>query len=183
MLLFAILIYHCTGPAYDKMAIQQPLALLSIEDSLRKNGLSKNLEISIAIAHRQIGLDKMKLREYNTALEHFERSMRSFVEDTTLLYHTFICRGLVKYETGKKEKLWDAIELFNKASQLKPEEGSPHFYIGLSYHKLGNTDFDLIIDAYKRALSLNNNEELVSEVKTHLEEALRRERVLNDFWK
>ena len=81
MLLFAILIYHCTGPAYDKMAIQQPLALLSIEDSLRKNGLSKNLEISIAIAHRQIGLDKMKLREYNTALEHFERSMRSFVGD------------------------------------------------------------------------------------------------------
>ena len=183
IILFAMFIYHCTGSAYEKMAIQQPLALISVEDSLRKSGLSKKLELSLAIAHRQVGIDKMKLREYNTALEHFEKSMRSLEKDTTLLYNTFICKGLVKYETGKIEKLWDAIELFNKASQLKPEEGSQHFYMGLSYHKLGNTDFDLIIDSYKRALSLNNNEELVYEVKTHLEEALRRERVLNEFWK
>ena len=180
---FSMFVYQCSGTVYEKMAIQQPLALISMEDSLRKNGSSKKIELSIATAHRQIGIDKMQQGEYDTALKHFQKSTRALEKDTILLYNIFLCKGLVKYETGKKEKLWDAIELFNKASLLMPGKGSPHFYMGLSYNKLGNTEFDLIIDSYRRALSLNNNQEIASEIKAHLDEALRRERMLNEFWK
>ena len=42
---------------------------------------------------------------------------------------------------------------------MRPGIGEPYFFIGMSYHKLGNTEFDLIGEAYEKALSLKLSED------------------------
>ena len=88
-----------------------------------------------------------------------------------------------KFSSGKKEVLWDAIQSFYKASNIYPLNGEPHYYIGETYLKLGDKDFDLIIDSYDKALSLNLPESFEEKVKTSKKEALRRRDLLKNFWK
>ena len=60
---------------------------------------------------------------------------------------------------------------------------TPHYYIGKSYHKLGDKDFDLIIDSYDKALALELSTELRKLVSQDREDVLTREKKLKDFWK
>ena len=54
----------------------------------------------------------------------------------------------------------DAIEKFSQASSLLPNDGEPHYWIAISYTKLGDTDFDLILESYEKSLSLNLDNDL-----------------------
>ena len=89
----------------------------------------------------------------------------------------------IRIDATAKEVLWEAIQSFYKASNIYPLNGEPHYYIGETYLKLGDKDFDLIIDSYDKALSLNLPKSLEEKVKTSKKEALRRRDLLKNFWK
>ena len=61
--------------------------------------------------------------------------------------------------------------------------GDPYYYIGNSYLKLGDKDFDLIIESYEKALALELNTDLRKRVIQAREHVLTREKQLKDFWK
>ena len=182
LVFFTLVLITCAGKPYRKMAVENPRALIAKEDSLRRGGASAHLVSSFAIAHKSMGLKTMQEKDYNSALKHFSRSIEVFKKDTLLMYNLLLCRAHLEYKTGKKDKLWDAIEIYNKASLLMPARGEAHYYIGKSYHRLGDKDFDLIIESYKKALSLNNTKELAVEIQVNLEKAMLREKRLRDFW-
>ena len=179
---FTLVLITCAGKPYRSMATENPQALIAKEDSLRRDGASAHLVLSFAIAHKTMGLKRMEEKDYKSALKHFSRSIEVFKKDTLLMYNLLLCRAHLEYKTGKKDKLWDAIEIYNKASLLMPARGEAHYYIGKSYHKLGDKDFDLIIESYQKALSLNNTKELAVEIQANLEKAISREKRLRDFW-
>tara|TARA_Y100001970_G_scaffold208051_1_gene253489 strand:+ start:413 stop:1000 length:588 start_codon:yes stop_codon:yes gene_type:complete len=183
MVFFLLVLTTCAGKPYRKMAIENPHALISKEDSLMRDGASAHLISSFAIAHKALGLKTMQEKDYRSALKHFSRSIEVFKKDTLLMYNLLLCKAHLDYNTGKKDKLWDAIEIYNKASLLMPSRGEAHYYIGRSYHRLGDKDFDLIIDSYQKALSLNNTKELTVEIQDNLDRAISREKRLRDFWK
>ena len=91
--------------------------------------------------------------------------------------------GHLLRNTGKKEKLWDAIQMYYKASRLKPISGEPYFFIGESYQSLGNKDFDLILESYQKALNLKLSKEMKEKVEREYSLVADREKRLKDFWK
>jgi len=55
--------------------------------------------------------------------------------------------------------------------------------MAISYTKLGDTDFDLILESYEKALALELNDKQRSEAEKKYEKAKERKKKLETFWK
>ena len=86
-------------------------------------------------------------------------------------------------KSGKKDKLWSSIQIYNKAATIFEGAGAPYYYIGNSYLKLGDKDFDLIIESYEKALALELSADLRKRASQAREHVSMREKKLKDFWK
>ena len=182
---FSILffIWGCAGRAYQDMAVQDPSRLVSLQDSLSKDGLSPNLIRPLTLAHKTLGEIALERGEHEVATYHFSSALKLSPKDTVSLYGVLVADAHLLYRTGKKEKLWDAIEAYHRAALLRPNNGEPYYYIGRAYHKISDKDFDLIMEAYDRALSLDLNPRLRSLAQKARLEAVGRDQRLKDFWK
>ena len=170
-------IYNCVGPAYRKLSADDPGALLLMKDSLlQKHGNTEPLLRSLVQAHNSFGVSAMEEQNYSAAIDHFNKSRGLIATDTTAKYYVLMAEGHLLYDKGNKKGLWDAIEKFSQAAQLYGHRGEPYYYIGLIYRKLGNTDFDLMLESYNKALALTLPEKTRVEVEAAKENALRREK-------
>lgn len=179
---FAFLI--CCGTiSYNQMAIESPYELISLEDSLIKTDLSRKNQEALALAHKNIGLNKMIKKDFVSAKVHFSNVLNYSSDDSIAQYNLLLIDGHSLRKTGNKEKLWDAIELYYKASRMQPFNGEPYFFIGKSYLSLGDMDFDLILESYKKALKLQLSDELRKNIESEILLVSDRQKKLKDFWK
>lgn len=165
------------------MALESPHKLISLEDSLINTSLSEKNQEALALAHKNIGLNKILKKDYKGAKVHFLNVFNYTNEDSIAQYNLFMIDGHLLRGTGNKEKLWDAIELYHKAIRIQPLNGEPYFFIGKAYESLGNKDFDLILESYQKALSLHLSSELKEKVEAKISLVSDREKKLKDFWK
>ena len=165
------------------MAINNPHQLIALEDSLSKKELGYKKKEALMIAHKSIGLSNMKNKKYIKAKSHFEKALFYSDVDSIAQYSLYMIEGHLLRNTGKKEKLWDAIQMYYKAARLKPISGEPYFFIGKSYQSLGNKDFDLILESYQKALNLKLSKEIKEKVEREYSLGADREKRLKDFWK
>ena len=165
------------------MAIESPYELISLEDSLINTDLSKKNQEALALAHKNIGLNKIIKKDYVGAKVHFSNVLNYSYDDSIAQYNLYMIDGHLLRGTGNKEKLWDAIELYYKAIRIQPLYGEPYFFIGKSYQVLGNKDFDLILESYQKAISLQLSTELKEKVEVEISLVSDREKKLKDFWK
>ena len=184
-LLFILVIYswHCAGVDIQKMARDDPTALIALEDSLSERGLSPAIISALVAAHNTLGLAALEAKDYKKGIDHFSKAVGLSELDTLSRYNLLMAEGHLLYERGNKDGLWDAIQNYHKAAQLKPNLGDPHYYIGESYHKLGDTDFDLILESYEKALTLNLSSHLREKTESSHARASQRDKLLKDFWK
>ena len=184
-LLFILIIYswHCAGINIQKMARDDPAALIALEDSLSERCLSPAIIIALVAAHNTLGLAALEAEDYKKGIDHFSKAVGLSELDTLSRYNLLMAEGHLLYRRGNKDGLWDAIQNYHKAAQLKHDLGDPHYYIGQSYHKLGDTDFDLILDSYEKALTLNLSSHLREKTEAAHAHASQRDRLLKDFWK
>ena len=186
LLLFFILViysWHCAGIDIQKMARDDPAALIALEDSLSERGLSPAIINALVAAHNALGLAALETEDYKKGIGHFSRAMGLSELDTLSRYNLLIAEGHLLYKRGNKDGLWDAIQNYHKAAQLKPDLGDPHYYIGQSYHKLGDTDFDLILESYEKALTLNLSSNLREKTEEAHTRVSKRDQLLKDFWR
>ena len=66
---------------------------------------------------------------------------------------------------------------------LYPGNGEPFYLMAISYTKLGDTDFDLILESYEKALALELNDKQRAEAEKKYEKAKERKKKLETFWK
>ena len=165
------------------MALENPEALVALQDSLLQKDISSNQIKSLIVAHNKIGDSALERGDYRKAIIHFSSAVQLSEEDPLLKYNLLIAEGHLLYKKGNKNGLWDAIQKYNRAAQLKPDRGDAHYYIGMSYHKIGDTEFDLIIESYEKALTLSLTPELRQKTEDALTVVLNREKRLKDFWK
>ena len=118
-----------------------------------------------------------------SAANHFKKASELNSSDSESKYGVLISEGRFLVSRGNKNGIWDAIEKFSKASALYPDNGEPFYWIAISYTKLGNTDFDLILESYEKALSLELDEKQRSEATKKYEKAKERKKKLDSFWK
>ena len=173
----------CSTVSYQGMAIESPYELIFLEDSLVSTGLSKKNQKSLALAYKNIGLMQMRKKNYINAKAYFLNALNYASEDSIVQYKLFMIDGHLLRKTGKKENLWDAIAIYYEALKLQPLNGEPYFFIGQCYQILGNKDFDLILESYQKALSLQLSAPLKEKVEQEFSLVSDREKKLKSFWK
>ena len=177
-----LVLFSCSTMKYKNMASSDPHKLISLRDSLDKE-LSPGLIDAFIEAYNKVGIEAFNSGEYEKSINMFSNSQELSPRDTLSKYYFLMASGKNKYESGKKGLLWESIQDFYKASVLYPKIGEPFYLIGQSYLKLGDKDFDLIIESYDKALSLDVNEQLKISINNSRAEAIRRKDLLKSFWK
>jgi len=165
------------------MAIENPKGLIALESTLQKENLNQRKKKALTVAHNSLGVSEVEKRNFENAKAHFSSALKYLKNDTTSLYNLFMVEGHILRKTGEKEFLWDAIQSYYSAAQLKPVLGDPYFYIGQSYQKLGDQEFDLIIESYQKALKLELSNNLKKRAISEHEIVSLREKKLKEFWK
>ena len=162
--------------------MSDPLKLISIRDSLN-NYKDSQLDEAAVIAYNNIGIEALKTKDYKKAINSFLNSQKILKTDSLSKYFLYMALAHEKLVSGKKEYLWESIQNYYKASAIYPSKGEPFYFIGQAYLKIGDKDFDLIIESYDRALSLNLDSELRVIVVNAKNETIRRKDLLKNFWK
>ena len=180
----SVLLFDCAGNSYKKMAIEKPENLLLIQDSLiLAHGDDKIVLAALAVANNSVAKKYMNKGDYKLAADHFSRSLKLIETNTESKYGLLLADGRALVKKGNKNGIWDAIEKYSKASDLFPSSGEPYYLTALAYTKLGDTDFDLILESYEKSISLNLNYQLRDEVLKKYQHAKKRKTKLDSFWK
>ena len=184
ILIFMVFSYNCAGLSYKKLSRQNPEKLIAMQDSLLlAHGESSNLINALVFAHNHVGIESVSENNYMKASNHFLQALELNDQDTITRYNLFLVEGHIFLEKGNKNGLWDGMEKYAHASSLRPNLGEPHYWIAQIYIKLGDTDFDLILESYEKALNLTMNQELLFQAKKDYNKTLERKKKLDTFWK
>ena len=165
------------------MATSNPSKLISIKDSLLQSKSTTHIVHLIALAHNTLGDSAIQEGDYEKAKAHFTKALKLSPNDSLYMYNQLMAEGHLLQKSGKKDKLWSSIQAFNKAGMIFEKAGAPYYYIGNSYLKIGDKDFDLIIESYEKALALELSIDLREQVIQAREHISMREKKLKDFWK
>ena len=182
-ILLIVLTWNCAGNKYRQMASSNPNKLLSIKDSLLQSSSKTHIIQSIALAHKNLGDSAIQEGDYEKAKDHFTKALKLYPNDSLYIYNQLMAEGHLLQKSGKKDKLWSSIQAYNKAATFYEKAGAPYYYIGNSYLKIGDKDFDLIIESYEKALALELSTNLRERVIQAREHVSMREKKLKDFWK
>ena len=163
--------------------METPHKMIALEDSLNSLGLSKKNQETLALAHKNVAIKYLKKKNYTDAKVHFLNVLNYSRFDSIAKYNILMIDGHILRQTGNREKLWDAIEIYYKAQKLYPNNGEPYFFIGKAYQSLDRNDFDLILESYQKALQLELSKLLKDEVEKEMLSVLARKKKLKDFWK
>ena len=185
ILIFAgIHLLNCSGANFKKMSIEDPRSLLAIQDSLiLENKNNQNILDALMTANNNMGKNYLINGELSLAIDHFKKAISLNSENKFSKYSLLIAEGQLLIKRGNKNGIWDAIEKFSKASNYFPNNGEPFYWMAISYTKLGDTEFDLILESYEKSLSLELSENIKSEVEKKYEKAKKRKQNLDSFWK
>ena len=166
------------------MSIENPESLLLIQDSLiLAHGNDENVLSALAFANNSVAKEYMNKGDYNLAADHFSKALVLNETSTESKYGLLLADGRALVKKGNKNGIWDAIEKYSKASSLYPNSGEPFYLTAIAYTKLGDTDFDLIIESYEKSISLELSDKLRAEVLKKYEHAKNRKMKLDSFWK
>ena len=179
-----ISLFDCAGYPYKKMSIENPEKLLSIQDSLiGVRGDDAGVLAALVSANNIMAKRYMNHDDYNLAIDHFSTALRLNETNMESKYGLLLAEGRALVKKGNKNGIWEAIEKYSEASNLFPSSGEPFYFTALAYTKLGDTDFDLILESYEKSISLNLDETLKAKVVKKYEYAKKRKTKLESFWK
>ena len=176
--------FNCTGTNYKKLSIENPTKLVAIQDSLLSiSGDNQRIRDALVTANNIIAKRHLNTGDLKLAVQHFNKSISIDDDNKDSRFGLLIAEGRILVKKGNKNGIWDAIEKFSKASSLYSENGEPYYWMAKSYTKLGDTEFDLILESYEKSLALDLNEVLRLEVEKNYKIAKNRKKKLDSFWK
>ena len=184
IIVISISLFNCAGNSYKKMSVENPEKLLSIQDSLiLARGNDEGVLAALAVANNNMAKKYMNQGDYNFAVDHFSKALTLNETNMKSKYGLLLAEGRALVKRGNKNGIWDAIEKYSKASSLYPNSGEPFYLTAIAYTKLGDTDFDLILESYEKSISLELDDQLRAEVLKKYENAKKRKTKLDSFWK
>ena len=99
------------------------------------------------------------------------------------LYLLHMQTGKSHHQKSFKNGQWDAIQSFYKAAAQIYTLGEPYYWIGKSYEKKDEMDFDSALESYDKALKLSLADSTRKMVETALMELTKKKTIYKDFWK
>ena len=177
-----IIFLNCSNINYIKIAEENPKLFINIQDSIIQKDRNDKIQAALVKANNNLGLLEFNNESYGDARNYFSKAKMVSPSDSLANFFLLLSEGNLLYKTGNKDNLWFSIEKYNRATQFDPLNGLPYYFIGLSYQKISDKDFDLIIEAFQAAMLLSLDEKMRIKTKQALEIVIKRERVLKDFW-
>ena len=176
--------FNCAGTNYKKLSIENPTKLVAIQDSLLSvSGDNQRIRDALVTANNSIAKRYLNTGDFKLAVQHFNKSTSIDGNNKDSRYGLLIAEGRILVKKGNKNGIWDAIEKFSEASSLYPENGEPFYWMAKSYTKLGDKEFDLILESYEKSLALDLDKGLRLEVEKNYKIAKNRKSKLDSFWK
>ena len=176
--------FNCAGTNYKKLSIENPAKLLAIQDSLLLvSGDNQRIRDALVNANNSVAKRYLNTGDLKSAVQYFNKSTSIDDDNKYSKFGLLIAEGRILVKKGNKNGIWDAIEKFSKASSLYPKNGEPFYWMAKSYTKLGDTEFDLILESYEKSLALDLDEGLRLEVEKNYKIAKNRKNKLDSFWK
>ena len=176
--------FNCAGTNYKKLSIENPTKLVAIQDSLLSvSGNNQRIRDALVTANNSVAKRYLDTGDLKLAIQHFNKSTFIDGDNKESSFGLLIAEGRILIKKGNKNGMWDAIEKFSRASSLFPRDGEPFYWMAQSYTKLGDTEFDLILESYEKSLALNLDKDLRLEVERNYKIAKNRKSKLDSFWK
>ena len=184
---FITLFYSCAifEPNLKTLSETAPDVVVEKQDSLLALSKDKRPEFVtiLTTAHINIARRAEKSGDISVAVDEYKKVLKIDPKNKTARYELYVLEGLNLYKKGSKSALWDAIELFSKAASIDADSGVANYWIAKSYEKKDSKDFELIIEAYEKALTKKLPEDLRHDAKNAKDIAYKNKATLDRFWK
>lgn len=149
-----------------------------MEDSLLAiNPEDKDLRLALAAAHLRMA------RTGNNSLLEYKKVLQLDPRNGEAIYNLAMDKGRLLYKQGSRKSLWDALVVFGKAAIAVDTLGEPHYWMAKCYEKKDELDFELILEAYGKALALNVSEDIKRQIKRERQVMEQRKDTYENFWK
>jgi len=190
-LLFIVLVFFafsCSSSTntFKTLAEEDPELMVSMGDSLLSLPGNKNdttlLNIIVG-ARLNIAQSYIEDKKFDQALAETNKALGLSAKNKQAQYYSYLVEGHINFKHGSFWKLWDAIGLYIKATQVMPGRGEPYYWIARSYEKKDDRDFDSIIEAYEKALSVLREGPLKEDAKKRISRVMEEKRTFESFWK
>ena len=184
---FITLFYSCAifEPNLKTLSETAPDVVVAKQDSLLALSKDKRPEFVtiLTTAHINIARRAEKSGDISVAVDEYKKVLKIDPKNKTARYELLVLEGLNLYRKGSKSALWDAIELFSKATSIDADSGVANYWIAKSYEKKDSKDFELIIEAYEKALTKKLPEDLRQDAENAKDIANKNQTTLDRFWK
>jgi len=184
---FITLFYSCAifEPNLKTLSETAPDIVVAKQDSLLALSKDKRPEFVtiLTTAHINIARRAEKSGDMSVAVDEYKKVLKIDPKNKTARYELLVLEGLNLYRKGSKSALWDAIELFSKAVSIDEDSGVANYWIAKSYEKKDSKDFELIIEAYEKALTKKLPEDLRQDAENAKDIAYKNKTTLDRFWK
>lgn len=145
---------------------------LNFEQAIREYQVALEKDASLDAAYNNLGRLYIRRKDYNDAI-HILKKGEQRAQDDEALYAIYKNLGWAHYEKGLYSQ---AIEELRKAIVPQGDQAEPHYFLALTYEKLGEKEKAIQEWELCLALAVNLEEsELAVEARSHLER-LRREK-------
>lgn len=185
--LYIITLYFFTSgcaPTVSDLAESDPESLIARKSELLKGDNVPIATIqSVVNAHNNLGSRSLKKGDYSAAEAQFKSALGLDIKSKQAKFGLSMIKGHRFYKQGSKSNLWDALEQYGRASYYSPENGEPHYWMGRTYEKKDEGDFELIIEVYEKALSGTLSETLKKDTEKRLAKVKKRKKTYEEFWK
>ena len=172
-------------PSLKKLSITEPEKVVSKQDSLLALSKERRPEFVSILSTAHINIARKSEASGNraNAIKEYKKVLAIDPKNNVARYELLVLEGLLLYKKGSKTALWDAIELFSKASMVNQEDGVASYWIAKSYEKKDNKDHDLIIEAYEDSLNKILPEQLRLDAQASKKAAFKNKKTFDSFWK
>lgn len=120
---------------------------------------------------------------WEQAAEGYHRASELQPGERAARYGEALSRGRLFYQRGGPNDLWEAIVNFGAAAALDTTDGLAWYWLACSYEKKDENDFELILEAYDKALAQYLPGDLEQAARAARAEVASRRKLYQEFWK
>ena len=171
-------------PDFKMLTKTNPEWLIAKEDSLLQ-ALPNNEDLTQALiaVHLVQGESALRTGDWDRALVQFQRVTALAPRNKEGRYGQALSNGRKFFKKGGPNDLWEAIIKFGEAAVIDTAQGEPNYWLARSYEKKDENDFELIVEAYNKALSKHLTPDLKKEAEEARAVVVHRREIYEAFWK
>lgn len=171
-------------PDFKILTTTNPEWLITKEDSLLQ-AFPNNEDLTQALVdvHLAQGETAFRTDNWDRALVQFQRVTTLAPHNKEGRYGQALVNGRKLFKKGGPNDLWEAIVKFGEAAVIDTTQGEPNYWLARSYEKKDENDFQLIVEAYDKALSKHLTPDLKKEAEEARAVVVHRREIYEAFWK